>query len=268
MLRRLLKSRYHGKLYLKYGFNVEVVPQTLRFEMYLAETDQVIFNDLPLEKGNRDLAALVRPGRNELVVVCDYQQNDNVYRVLFDPDVTEGLKNCLVYDYELEPLILRGAFGVYSKTGFQRGNCPRVWTADEFVIGELPKSLTGLVQGGYPFFAGKICLETTISCTTDHVCLFIPGRWHAAVIRVGDVDCGTLLFGQEIDCSAAMKPGDNLVRLELTIGNRNLYGPHHFSPEEEPMMQGVESFEFGDDNLGVEYDYRESMAFVEPLGKD
>ncbi|MBQ7726761.1 MAG: hypothetical protein IJT66_06425, partial [Clostridia bacterium] len=169
--RRLLKSRYQGKLYLKYGFNVEVVPQTLRFEMYLAETDQVIFNDLPLEKGNRDLAALVRPGRNELVVVCDYQQNDNVYRVLFDPDVTEGLKNCLVYDYELEPLILRGAFGVYSKTGFQRGNCPRVWTADEFVIGELPKSLTGLVQGGYPFFAGKICLETTISCTTDHVCL-------------------------------------------------------------------------------------------------
>lgn len=259
---QLLKERFEGNLRLKYSFEVEKIPENLSYEMNVDGIKNVYINGI--KHSNNEIINLLKLGENNIEFEIDYFQNKNVYDVLFGENVTESMKNCLVYNTELTPLILKGKFGVYEKNGFK--NAENTLYGKEFYITEAPQCLDGLVENGFPFFAGKICLSSKFECADKNVILELSGRWHAAEISINGEYVGNMLLSNKLDISDYVNIGENSIQVVMTIGNRNLYGPHHYSAEAEPMMQGPEHFEFFDlVHPEVQEKYSELMSFVEPL---
>ncbi len=270
--RSLLKSRYQGMLYVKYRFDILEIPPVLTFHIAMEKIENVYCNGIALTEEERKQGVLtgkLQAGTNELIVQITFTQNENVYRVLFDPEVTESMKNCLVYGTELEPLFLRGDFGVEAKSDFIPSEHKGVFLADYFAITHAKKQISSILKDGYPFFAGTMTLQSRIFCKGNRVKLHLPGRWHSAKVTVNKTNCGVALLSRSLDISDAVHEGENTITVEYTFGNRNLLGPHHFRPEPEPMMVGPDNFEFNDlEKPGHEDNYREEMAFVEPLCLD
>ncbi len=262
----LLENRYEGNLYLKYEFEVKNLPSEISFGVTLPRVKSVCINqkELPYadsgEYDSGNIAEHIKIGKNEIVLQLDYFQNENVYYVLFGENVTESLKNCLVYDSEFEPLVIKGNFGVYEKNGFVDGKTLGVRIGSEFIMDKPQSEVYSLVDCGYPFFAGKITLSQKFIANSDFVKLKLDGRWHIADLKVNGEPLGKLMFEDTVDISSAVKNGENILQAELTIGNRNLYGPHHFAKIEEPFMVGPFMFECNGASA-----YRDTSAFVEPL---
>lgn len=267
--KKLLELRYSGTLWLKYTFSAEIIPSKIYFRINLKRVGKVYVNGTELKGEELALASLegrVKIGLNEIVLKTEYSQSENVYDVLFGENVTEGLKNCLLYDSELEPLILYGDFGVTAPEGFKEGSRGGIFIADKFVLSENKKTVSSLVKDGFPFFAGQITLKTVFSCGGGNTMLHLPGRWHAAEVKVNGTDCGYMLLSDTMDISGAVIAGENELELKITVGNRNLYGPHHSALNEEPFMQGPDIFEFNDsDEEKNRENYLDAMTFVEPL---
>lgn len=265
--RRLLEERFAGRLILRYSFAVAQLPASARLETQMSDIGEIRINGREYDAAQAEnIAPLLQIGENTVEIIMDYRQDQAVYDVLFGENVTESLKNCLVYHSELEPLLIKGDFGVYETEGFRPGDTAGVLRGSSFAIGARPEEISSLVAGGFPFFAGRITLGGTFRCETGRVLLRLPGRWHTAEVRVNGVPFDKLLFTDLLNVSEAVKPGENSVEVIFTIGNRNLYGPHHYAPEEEPLSQGPFMFEFPDldDRKGDDY-FRADYAFVEPL---
>lgn len=265
--RELLEKRYCGTLYLKYTFNVETIPEKIKFKVNSDGVEKMYLNNSEVafsEKGEGEFSNITA-GTNEFVLKKYYKQGENVYHVLFGDNIMESLKNCLVYDSEIDPLILSGDFGIEAAGGFE-GSCGAVICEKEFKIVKRKNTVEKLVTDGYTFFAGKIILETELELDEKNTILTLPGRWHAAEVEVNDINCGLMLMTDSIDISKAVKPGMNKVRISFVVGNRNLYGPHHYKPEPEPFMQGPDMFEFNDtDKPGNEDNYTDKFSFIEAL---
>jgi len=266
----LLKQRYTGDLYLKYCFEVKAVPSVIEFDVSLPRVKEVYINGTSLQYyssnfSSGNVSEYIKTGANEIIIKLDYFQNDNVYYVLFGENVTESLKNCLVYDSEIEPLVIKGDFGVYSKNGFSQGKSKNVRIGNDFYLDKPKTEITTLVDNGYTFFAGKITLSQQIELSGKPAKLKLSGRWHAATVMLNGKLVGTLLTENMIDISDYVKSGQNELEIEYVIGNRNLYGPHHHI-EEELDMTTPAMFEFND-NDGVSV-YQESSAFVEAFTEE
>ena len=50
-------------------------------------------------------------------------------------------------------------------------------------------------------------------------------------------------FDEKVDISDYVVKGENLARITLWSGNRNLLGPHHYNETEEPLFVGPEQYE-------------------------
>ena len=259
----LLKEHYDGPLYLKYEFEVEKIPETVVYELNVDRIKSVQINGVKFE--GKEISNMLKCGMNFIEIEIDYFQNQNVYDVFFGENVTESMKNCLVYDTELTPLVLKGKFGVFEKKGFEKKD-GAFWGKD-FYISEVPEYIHSFVECGFPFFAGKISLSRNFESKGKDAVIKLNGRWHAAEISVNDNFIGNMLLTDRIDISSAVKESENSLRIDMTIGNRNLYGPHHYSAEAEPKMQGPEHFEFFDLVHPEETleKYGELMSFIEPL---
>ncbi|MBR4073206.1 MAG: hypothetical protein IKK24_04605, partial [Clostridia bacterium] len=265
---KLLNEQYAGDIYLKYEFETKTLPVITEFDVTLSRVKEVYINGTALgykgaEFHSGNVAEFITEGLNEIVIKIDYFQNDNVYYVLFGENVTESLKNCLVYDSEFEPLVIRGDFGVYEKNGFRAGEMCNVRLGSEFVLDTLKPEISTLVDDGYAFFAGKIILSQEIECSGNAAKLKLPGRWHSATVKLNDKVVGTLLTEDTIDVSDFVVKGKNKLEIKFIIGNRNLYGPHHFSDCEEPVMTSPFMFQFITEEEAKSF--RSSSAFVEPL---
>lgn len=269
----LLKKRYQGKLYLKYEFTVDEVPEAC---VLLAEDTNTIWVEVNGERVERcgssevekplykyDVASKLRKGVNEIVIMMEYFQSEQVYYALFGENVTESLKNCLAYDSDIEAIALKGTFGVYGD--FEKGNAEKVVLGKNFRIGKQIKTVTDLVEQGYPFFSGDITLKQTVVVTDTDCELVIDDRFQLLEVKVNGVDFGKWMFGKRLDVSKALKVGENEIELVLTVGNRNLLGPFH-TLEQENFSVGPYTWE----RSGLWKDgkcerVRESYAFVKTL---
>ena len=82
-------------------------------------------------------------------------------------------------------------------------------------------------------------------------------------VWVNGQEAGKLLFDNQIDISRFSRIGENKIELELTVSNRNLFGPHHVLENEEPESVGPYTFELpGSWENGQSHAYRDSYAFV------
>ena len=246
----LLKERYAGELYLKYEVTVDEIPENC---VLLAEDTNTVWVEVngkrvencgtsevetPLYK--YDVASFLKKGKNEIVVMMKYFQSEQVYYALFGENVTESLKNCLAYDSDIEAVALKGSFGVYGE--FEQGKAANVVLGQNFRLGKQTKTVTDLVEQGYPFFSGDITLKQTITVTDTDCELVIDDRFQLLEVKVNGVDFGRWMFGKRLDISKALKVGENEIEIILTVGNRNLLGPFH-TPEQENFSVGPYTWE-------------------------
>lgn len=233
---QLLEKRYEGELYLRFPFEVKSLPRTMRLlseytdaEIFVNANKAVFVEEYGIDKKMKlaDIAPFLQQGHNEIIVKLYFYENENVYLALFGEGVTESLRNCLVYDTYLEHLVLLGDFGVYTDRDMVQSRSRDVLLADDFYIDEKKMTITEMIKDGFPFFSGRICLETTLYLSDNDVSLKIPGRIHYGKVFVNGKFAGELLFDHCLDISEFAKCGDNQIEVEIYTSARNLYGPHH-----------------------------------------
>lgn len=274
IFQKMLEERYRGPLYLKTTFQVQEIPK----EMWLlAETENILWvqvngakvifserSDFEQNILKADIADKVCQGKNEILVYMNFYQSEAVYYALFGENVTETLKNCLVYDTNIEAMYLQGDFGVYEQYGLQSGVKPNVLIGEKFYIGKKQSHIHHLAKDGYPFFAGKIKLRQTLYLDKKEKMLVFRGKIQAAKVFVNGQYAGKFLMNNKIDITPYATTGENEIILELIVGNRNLLGPHHYKPDEAPEVVLVDTFELPNSWKDCVSDkYRESYSILE-----
>jgi len=233
LFQELLEERYEGPIRLRYSFTVEELPEKM---LLLAEKQgdaECFVNGLPFSFSAPypvepalwvgDVTGLLRVGENAFETQLSWHQSEETYYALFGENVTESLKNCIVYESELADVYLAGSFGV--RGDFEEEG--RIVTGHSFAVCKAPEAVTEPVLDGLPFFRGKLTLKQTITLEDPRVLLKLEGRWLLADVRVNGKDAGTLLFGRRLDLSTVAHAGENELEVTFTLGNRNLLGPFH-----------------------------------------
>ena len=272
VLDRLLNERYKGDLYLKYEPIIDTLPS--KCELLCELEAEVYVNGIRVEPSRRytyevatvgyNVADKLVLGKNEIILKLSYYQGDNVYLALFGDGVTEGLKNCLAFDTEIEPIYLRGDFGVYGT--FERGKDDSLVLGEGFKIGEQKRTISDLIREGYPFLAGEISLKQKIFVENTNAELVIDKPFQLIDVSVNGKDVGRMMLKKRLDLTPYLKKGENELILTLTVSNRNLYGPFH-TIQQESGWTSPDSFErFGSWTPdGKSKDYVDKYAFVKTI---
>ena len=255
----LLRERFDGQLTLRFSFVCETLPETLEAITEPCFGDRFAVNGVELTVGENfaidrsfrvtDIVPYVRLGENSIEVTYKYWQSDYVYYVLFG-GVTETLRNCLVFDTEVENMFLRGSFAVKTNVeGFcdePRQAC-RFTVGDRFVLTGQKDSIdvTDVVRDGYPFYCGELKISTTVNYKEgDPTLLRLNGRYATARVEVNGTEAGLLMFSEYLDLKGKLCEGENLLTVTLCNSYRNLLGPHHHTTAEpysvNPKMLSTE----------------------------
>lgn len=250
LFQKLLEERYQGKIWFRYDFEVQTVPEEL---ILMAEEESVMscninghkfsFTDTCEDEPSihmADIAKFVHIGENYYETEVDWYQSETTYYALFGENVTESLRNSIVYDSEIEAVHLKGKFGVYSHAEYDAYDEQTVCGYD-FYIGDIPEAVTELITDGFPFFSGKIRLRQNLMLDKQDISMKLTGRYLTANVYLNNNHVGELFFDRRIDLSQYTKLGENILEVEFTIGNRNLMGPFHYADEEKFVWPG--SFE-------------------------
>ena len=233
---KLLKEQYNGSLFLKYEFMVEELPSNLMISTEKSNDLEAWLNGELIKETsqskesyvqNYDIAHMVKKGVNQFVKKIEWFQNDTVYFAVFGENVTESLRNCIVYDTELQPIELIGDFGVYAYNGYLTDTDTQFVKGKCFYIGELPERVSEPSTEGFPFLAEEMTLYQQITLDCTNVMLQIDGDYSAAEVTVNDVFAGILFFERELDISHLAHEGINDVKVRFILSNRNRMGPHH-----------------------------------------
>lgn len=237
LFQKMLKDRYEGNIFFRYEFEIAELPQQLFLKTEENREVRAWLNGIPLSNqvpsketyiSIYDITTQVQLGLNEYTVEVDWHEDEFVYYALYGENVTESLKNCVVYDSELQPIQLTGKFGVYSKSGYKETE-PQFVEGNEFYIGKVPEKVTDITLDGFPFLAGAVTLSQTVVFETPDVLLQIAGDYQIAEVTVNGVNKGVLLFDKELDISDVALLGENEIKIRFLISNRNLMGPHHLN---------------------------------------
>ncbi len=174
-----------------------------------------------------NIAKMLKHGENE-IVVTDFCNEKEV----------EGGK---MYHNRAEfgNMYLLGNFGVYSNKPYVEGKLRSLTTHGSFTLRNRPEILHGtdLVRQGHAFFAGTVILEQDINIDNINIPRHIRfnsvyGTYAYLVVNGNRSD---LLSWNDIamDITPYLVEGINHIEVELTVGNRNLLGPHHFVTPED-----------------------------------
>ena len=266
----LLDMRYKGKVYLKYEVNIDTLPTKCTVLAENTNTVSLKVNGQSAEKvmSNFDVCSLaydvadkLKAGKNEIVMEIEYYQGENVYYALFGENVTESLKNCLAYDTDVEPIYLKGNFGVYGN--FRENPNGETVLGNAFSLGAQKKAVSSLIHDGYPFFKGEITLGQNVELSDTGYTLFIPEHFHVVDVCVNGENVGRMMFSHYLDISKHLKKGVNKIELTVTVGLRNLLGPFHTHNE---GFVGPETFErFGSWKDGQSPWFNSDYAFVKSI---
>lgn len=255
LFQKLLYEQYNGPLFLKYEFEVDSIPKQIYLSAEKSNDVAAWFNGIPLSQSDvagenhesiYDISDMVALGTNTYIVQVNWYQNDKVFPYLFGKNVTETLRNCVVYDTELQPIELRGQFGVCSRDGYEPDEDSRYVRGENFYISKLPESVTEPAIEGFPFLAGEMILHQKVVFDTKDIVLQLPGEFQTAVIWINGKYAGKLLWDKEMDISHVANVGENDIEVRFLLGNRNRMGPHHFNMSKDTQISPW-SFELYDE---------------------
>lgn len=264
LFEELLREDYVGKISIKHTFSItERMPLSLVMEKMDYIAVRVNGKNITLTQSafdvnfvEADIDDFLVVGENTIEYELDYRQHDGVHFALFDPLATESLRNCLYYDMSIEPIYLKGDFVVNEDNTLSK----RI---------SMPAMTSALHKTGYPFFKGKICLAGKVfKPDTGKVALRLQGRFMMATVKVNEKETNFVLDTAG-DISDLLHEGENDVKITVYSSLRNLFGPHHYKPEAEPLgvsphcftMRGT--WENGEDS----WDYTPEYHTV-PFGVD
>ncbi len=242
---RLSDQKYSGPLVLKYTFEAEQIPSSIRLsveqpEMYKSITvnQQVIqfekdafFVDHLFPSSN--VVGLVRKGINQIVMELDFQ-----------PAIDNSEMASERYGSEIESIYLFGDFGVKGLQPVVTMNSQRNRSGDfiarpvngftSFKLSAEDSLFDGdLTPKGYPFFSGsfKLTKEFPIGNLEPEMEYFIEfPNFEAIVLEVtlnGKLIDTLCWSPYQINISEHLTPGTNQVSIVLVSSLRNLMGPHH-----------------------------------------
>ncbi len=245
----LLKSRYKGTLYVKYNFEVKDLPSKCELEVENPHLLSIALNGKELSNPKAseyektlsvyDACSSLKVGQNEVILKMDYFQKEEVYYALFGENVTESLRNCLVYDSNIEPIYLKGDFGVYGD--FAEGKDPTIAFGKNFYIGKQKTEICRLIEDGFPFFHGELPLLGTLEASSKDSELVVTKRFQMLDLAVNGKKVDSSMFDYRFDLSKYLHEGNNELALNLVVSPRNCMGPHHNG--EEDLGVGPYSFE-------------------------
>ena len=274
LFQKLLQERFAGSIYFRYTFEVREIPNQISLWAECAKAECCWLNEHMIQIAEQSeldpdilcgkITSYVRKGRNTFKVKVNWHGCEEVYYALFGENVTESLKNKLVYDCELEPIYLCGNFGVYTEEPLEAAEDGTV-RGKNFYVGQSPQKITEPVREGFPFFRGKMSVRQTIRLTSKDTILKIPGTWSLADVTVNGQAAGRLLLTDHLDISKYAKAGDNEIEITFTSSNRNLLGPHHNAKQMLNVFVSPESFDLGDswkDGKSVVYDERYNLLLL------
>ncbi len=270
----LLRERYDGKVYLKFTYDVDYAPEKLRvaiepmYERVTVNGVEVVpdKNKPWFDKSfaTADVAALTKSGTNEIVIEVNHHQRDYVYYVLYS-GVSESLRNCLVFDVEIENIYLIGDFALRCNGEFKDSVRSSVLYDGAFTLVKQPSVVPSrdIVRGGFPFYSGEIKTEFTYKYAPGKATVLkLDGRFATADIKVGGVYAGTMMFSRTLDLASYLTEGENTIEVTLCNAMRNTMGPHH-RHDPEPYGVGPGTFSFEKEWHGRECrGYVERYAFV------
>ena len=260
----LLRADYKGKVTIRQIFRVsERMPLTLMMEQ--GNLLSVTLNGKPLTLkqsdfdvyfAEADITDTVVAGENVFEYTVDYYQHDGVHFALFDPLATESLRNCLYYDTHIENTFIKGDFVV----------------ADDLTLSprrELPAISSELYKNGYPFFMGTLTMKGSCTYNGDGACVLNLG---CGRFLVGEIEVNgksvNLSMDFKRDITDLLCVGENEIVLKLNASLRNLFGPHHYAPNPEPMGVSPTTFTMrGSWNGGMAEKYTPVYNSV-PFGVD
>ena len=270
----LLRQRYDGAAYLKFTFNLDYTPGTLKAvlePMYQRVT--VNGTEITPDKADwwfdrsfasAEIAPLTHPGINEIIVEVNHHQRDYVYYVLYG-GVSESLRNCLVFDVEIEPMYLIGDFAVRCNGVFTDG--PRFSTLYDgtFDLTAQPDTVPArdIVRGGFPFYGGKLATAFDYDYAEGKpTTLSLTGRFATAEVSVNGTPAGKIMWNRTLDLAAYFTEGKNEISVTVCNSMRNAMGPHH-RHDPEPYGVGPGTFSFEKEWNGRECrGYTDRYAFV------
>ncbi len=272
----LLRMRHEGRVWIRYDFRAEYVPRDLRFvtePVYRRIT--VNGHELSdscgwwFDRSFRcfNIAGLVRPGTNRIVIEIDHHQSDYVYHVLYD-GVSEALRNCIVFDCEIESSYLIGSFGLRPDAPFTSGSMGTLLCDGNFTITEKPHEISSenIVVSGYPFFGGSVTSGFTYTYRPGMpTVLNLDGHHAVAEVSVNGNKAGTLLWTKKLDVGRYLREGENEIDITIINSMRNTLGPHHYI-EDELELVGRQMWTFENEWNGRECKvYKKRYSFV-PFG--
>lgn len=254
----LLRERYSGDIWLKFYFNLETLPEKLDFINEIPFVTELSINNTVINMSDdrwfdkdfacTSIASLAKLGENAVTLKYDYHQNDYVYHVLYG-NVMESLRNCLVFETEIEAAYLKGSFEVKTEPSLftleptQNG---RYESCEPFTLTEQKNdvNIRNVATDGYLFYGGKMTFETELEYKKgDATCLKITGRYAVCEVKVNRKAAGTLMFSKYLDIKDFLVEGKNTVTLTICNAYRNLLGPHH-RERIELMAIGPKSFSY------------------------
>jgi hypothetical protein len=264
----LLRERYDGPVWLKFTFDCGSVPSSLKFVVEPMYT-RVTVNGTEIAPSKDDwwfdrsfasaeIAPFTKEGLNEIVVEVNHHQPDYVYYVLFSP-VSESLRNCLVFETEIEPCYLVGDFALRCNGIFEDGERNSTVYDGGFTLVKQPSSVPArdVVRGGFPFYGGPLATEFAYEWKEGMpTVLKCDGRFAAADVTVNGESAGSMLFFRTLDLAPFLKEGKNTVGVKIVNSMRNAMGPHH-RHDPEPYGLGPNTFSFE-----KEWNGRECRGYV------
>ena len=253
--RLLLEQRYEGPVWLRYEFEIETLPETLTLYAEAANGKAHFANGIPFTFCHQlaqdgafwqaDITPYLRIGQNTYETVIHWHQSEQTYYALFGENVTESLKNCLVYDSEIEAVYLAGHFGVYTHEPYTPHPEDTTVFSSRFYIGKPPAVVTEPTLEGLPFFRGALTMTQQIYVENTDLLLKLHGTYLLADITVNGQYAGQLFLNRELDISAYLTPGANQIAVTYLISNRNLLGPFHSNwPESYICPATFEAYDF------------------------
>jgi hypothetical protein len=197
-------------------------PETLHVTVNghpIASVDEGWWVDISFRK--IDISSAIRAGRNDVVLSGVFNRNS-----------------------ELESIYVIGDFGVRGRRkGEENRFNGQVFDryGPDFEVTELPDQVRAgdgakglsldLTVQGLPFFAGRATLRqvVTLFALKGRAMLEIHNlRAALAHVRVNGQHTGTVAWPRHrVDVTSALRPGENVIEIELVGTLRNLLGPHH-----------------------------------------
>ncbi|MBQ8402295.1 MAG: hypothetical protein IJX14_10250 [Clostridia bacterium] len=273
----LLREQWGGRVWIKYTFTAADGYRTddLRLVVEPMGQDSVTVNGVEVAPSRENwwfdrnfasvnIAPYVRAGVNEVIVALNHWQRDYVYYVLYS-GVSESLRNCLVFDTEIEAAYLVGDFALETAGTFTDDvKNSRIYEGDFVLTGQKDSvAITDVVKDGYPFFGGHMNVKFSYDYKAgDATVLALTGRFATASVKVNGVCAGDMLFLRHVDLAEYLREGENEIEIDFANAMRNLMGPHH-RHDPEPTGVGPGTFSFEKEWHGRECKgYLDRYAFV------